>query len=394
MDATAKPLAGIKVVDFSAVYAGPICSRMLADCGADVIKIETIHGGDFMRGPSGTSRVFSHFNAGKRSVALDLNQPKAQDIAKRLLQSADVTIENFRPGVMKSFGLDYGSVKRAFPKIIYCSISGFGQTGPFAQRAAYAPIAHAASGFDYACMSSQGVREKRPPASGVMIADILTGSYAFGAIQTALIGRGTTGHGEFIDVTMMESMMSLIPRQIQDIQVHSNPRDGGFQPIRVKDGYVMICIVSDKNMRQLANAMMKPDLLVDERFASRTIRYKHMDELVAEIEAWSAPLTRLECETRLNESGVPCSVYNTVRELLTHPQIVQRQSFKQLEDEHGAYLIQNPPFQFTESRVTTADSVPALGEHTSAVLGGDLGYEDNEIARLIEQGVVFQAVCG
>ena len=242
----AKPLQGLKIADFSAVYAGPICARMLSDCGADVIKVEAIRGGDVMRGPTGNSRVFAHFNAGKRSIALDLTQPDAQQIAKQLIAQSDVLIENFRPGVMAKFGLGYDDLSEQFPSLVYCSISGFGQQGPFAQRAAYAPIAHAASGFDYAYLSSQGNVGGRPPDSGIMIADMLTGSYAFGAIQTALLGRMQSGRGDFVDVTMMESMMSLIPRQLQDAQLAKTPRDGGFRPIRVRDGYVMICIISKK----------------------------------------------------------------------------------------------------------------------------------------------------
>lgn len=386
----AKPLQGLKIADFSAVYAGPICARMLSDCGADVIKVEAIRGGDVMRGPTGNSRVFAHFNAGKRSIALDLTQPDAQQIAKQLIARSDVLIENFRPGVMAKFGLGYDDLSEQFPSLVYCSISGFGQQGPFAQRAAYAPIAHAASGFDYAYLSSQGNVGGRPPDSGIMIADMLTGSYAFGAIQTALLGRMQSGRGDFVDVTMMESMMSLIPRQLQDAQLAKTPRDGGFRPIRVSDGYVMICIISEKNMRSVAQAMNREDLIEDPRFAQRLQRYKNMDAFVAEIESWSETLTAEQCEAAMNNAGVPCSIYTATKDLFDHPQITERRAFKQMQDHDGPFKIQNPPFQFAGSDTATADSVPELGEHTLEVLTQFLGYDAAKAQQLCSSGVAHQ----
>ena len=386
----AKPLQGLKIADFSAVYAGPICARMLSDCGADVIKVEAIRGGDVMRGPTGNSRVFAHFNAGKRSIALDLTQPDAQQIAKHLIAQSDVLIENFRPGVMAKFGLGYDDLSEQFPSLVYCSISGFGQQGPFAQRAAYAPIAHAASGFDYAYLSSQGNVGGRPPDSGIMIADMLTGSYAFGAIQTALLGRMQSGSGDFVDVTMMESMMSLIPRQLQDAQLAKTPRDGGFRPIRVSDGYVMICIISEKNMRSVAQAMDREDLIEDPRFAQRLQRYKNMDAFVAEIESWSETLTAEQCEAVMNNAGVPCSIYTATKDLFDHPQITERGAFKQMQDHDGPFKIQNPPFQFAGSDTATADSVPELGEHTLEVLTQLLGYDAAKAQQLCSSGVAHQ----
>lgn len=385
-----RPLTGLKIADFSAVYAGPICARMLSDCGADVIKVETIQGGDVMRGPTGNSRVFAHFNAGKRSIALDLTQSAAQQVAQELIAQSDVLIENFRPGVMAKFGLGYDDLKARHPKLVYCSISGFGQQGPFAQRAAYAPIAHAASGFDHAFLSSQGNLDGRPPDSGIMIADMLTGSYAFGAVQTALLGRAQSGKGEYVDVTMMESMMSLIPRQLQDAQLAKTPRDGGFQPIRVRNGYVMICIISEKNMRSVAKAMGRDELIQDPRFAQRAQRYKNMDAFVAEIETWSEQLSAEECEEIMNNAGVPCSVYTSTKELFEHPQLALRGSFKQMADTNGSFKIQNPPFQFAGSETATSDSVPELGEHTIEVLTQLLGYDAVSANQLCNSGVARQ----
>jgi len=383
-----KPLSGLKVLDFSAVYAGPICARLLSDCGAEVIKIETPGTGDVTRGPRGTSRVFAHFNAGKRSIAIDLKQETGQSLAKNLISDADVVIENFRPGVMEQFGLDYTTIKNVRPDLIYCSISGFGQTGPYVQRAAYAPIAHAASGFDFAHTASQGEPDARPPIWGIMIADMLTGAYAFGAIQAALIGRGKSGRGEHIDVSMMESMMMLIPGQIQAAQLENPPAAGGFRPITVKDGFVMVCIVSQKNMRCLCEAMDRPDILADKRFL-RGERYKNMQAFIDEIESWSSSLSALECEKRLNESGVPCSIYNAPDDLFAHPQILARNSFTELEDDLGMFVIQNAPFQFSGSDISTASASPLLGEHTDELLREKLSLDEAEIGLLHKQEVVY-----
>ena len=385
----AKPLAGIKIIDFSAVVAGPICSRLLCDCGADVVKVESSKGGDMLRGPTGYSRVFANFNAGKKSIALDLKKHEAQSIARDLIKDADVVIENFRPGVMKRFNLDYESLREEYPGLVYCSISGFGQQGPFAQRSAYAPIAHAASGFDEAFMATQRDKNAPPPDSGIMFADILAGSYAFGAIQTALLGRVGSGRGEFIDVSMMESMMSLIPREIQAIQNNSTLRGGGFPPVKVRDGYVMICIISEKNMRELAEVIDRPDMLSDERFSTRLNRYRNIFEFVTQIEKWTKNLTAYECEQKLSEAGVPCSVYNTATDMLSHPQVTARGSFAQLEDDDGPFLIQNGPFQFTGVSTSTSSDVAALGQHSVDILQNDLGYATEKIDQLVKSGVVL-----
>lgn len=382
-----KPLTGLKVVDFSAVFAGPICTRFLSDCGADVIKVEAPRGGDVIRGPLGFSRVFAHFNSGKRSVAIDLGAPEGQRLAKALVSDADVVVENYRPGVMEKFGLDYHSLKADNPRLIYCSISGFGQVGPFVHRAAYAPIAHAASGFDIVHTRAQGDPDARPPVWGIMVADMLTGAYAYGAIQTALLGRERTGQGDYVDVTMMESMMMLIPGQIQNAQLENPLPSGGFPPIKVKDGYVMVCIVSEKNMRCLCEAIGRPDMLEDERFKPGQ-RFLNMDAFVENIEAWSIQWTAVECEQKLNEASVPCSIYNEPADLFTHPQAIARHSFTEMEDETSKFFIQNAPFQFASVDIKTPPQAPKLGADTDAVLHEKLGLSEQELAGLRDNQII------
>lgn len=383
-----KPLQGYKVIDFSAVFAGPICARMLLDCGADVIKIESPGTGDFTRGVDGLTRVYAHFNAGKRSIVIDLKHTEGRKLAHRLIAQADIVIENFRPGIMARFGLDYASLQQERPDLVYCSISGFGQSGPHVNRAAYAPIVHAASGFDSVHTQAQTGGKQRPPNWEIMIADILTGSYAFGAIQTALLGRERTGRGDHVDVSMMESMMSLIPAQIQAAQMAEPPAIGRFCPVQTSDGFVMICIVSDKTMENLCAAINRADLLKDPRFirGPRTANLKH---LATEIERWSSAMTSENCELALNNAEVPCSAYQHPSDLFAHPQVLDRKSFTTLQDDVlGDFLIQNTPFRFRNADITAAGWVAKLGEHTDAVLREQLGLAQPEIAALRAAGIV------
>ncbi|PCH61770.1 MAG: carnitine dehydratase [SAR86 cluster bacterium] len=385
---TKKQLTGYKVIDFTAVFAGPLCARYLLDCGADVIKIEVPKVGDLTRGVDGITRVFAHFNAGKRSIAIDLKKPKGQAIARNLIKDADIVIENFRPGIMAKFGLDYESLKKDQPGLIYCSISGFGQSGPMVNRAAYAPIVHAASGFDAVHTQAQNDEEGRPPNWEIMAADIVTGTYAFGAIQTALLGRERNGVGEHIDISMMESMMTLIPAHIQGVQMQEPAPIGRFHPVKASDGFFMLCAISDKNLQGLAAALQRPDLLSDPRFI-RGERSKHYDQLVLEVEKWSQARTAQECEDILNQAGVPCSTYQRPEDLFAHPQVLERGSFSSVHnDALGNFLIQNMPGKFASTETKAAGWVARLGEHTEEILAQRLRLPEAEIAELLSNGVV------
>lgn len=381
-------LEGFKVIDFSAVFAGPICSRYLSDSGAEVIKIETPVVGDLTRGVDGNTRVFAHFNAGKRSIAINLKSSEGQSLARQLIAQADVVIQNFRPGIMARFGLDYESFKAARPDLIYCSISGFGQSGPMVNRAAYAPIVHAASGFDAVHTDSQSDNEHRPPNWEIMVADILTGTFAFGAIQSALLGRERSGLGDHIDVSMMEAMMSLIPAHIQGAQMEEPAVIGRFHPAKTKDGFVTLCVVSDKNLQCLASALNRPDLLEDPRFV-RGPRSANFNLLVEEVEKWSASLSSEECETLLNKAGVPCSGYQRAEDLFSHPQVLERNSFTALSNELlGDFLVQNMPVKFSNVDSHASSWVAELGEHTDEVLQEKLNLDAHAISELRISGAV------
>lgn len=383
-----KPLAGFKVVDFSAVYAGPICARFLLDCGAEVIKIEPPGIGDITRGVDGMAPAFAHFNAGKRSVAIDLKLAQGQSLVRDLIRQADILIQNFRPGIMQKFGLDYDSLKQEQPDLVYCSISGFGQSGPWVDRAAFAPIVHAASGFDAVFAQGQDNKEKRPPNWEIMVADILTGSYAFGAVQTALLGRERTGQGEHLDVSMMDAMMTLIPAQLQAAQMEEPLPIGRFYPVKTSDGFVMVTPISNKIFHSLCELLQRPELLQDPRFVFGP-RTRHFRELAEEVEKWSAQLSTEECVSALNSAGVPCSAYAEPDELFAHPQVVERQSFSTVENDRlGRFLIQNMPIKFQHMDNSASPWVASLGEHSDEVLKTSLGLDTTTIAELRDQKVI------
>src|SRR4030088_2106981 len=220
-----KSSRGVRVLDFSTTIAGRHCTRMLADMGAEVIKIESVEGETMRTRPpvrDGFSTAFGQLNVGKKSLVLDLKSPKAIEIIRRLVAGADILVENFRPGVMRRLKLDYGSLRQLNPKLIYCSISGYGQTGPSAELPAYAPVIHAASGYEMAHLSYQPGRS-RPDYCGIYHADVLSGVYAFGAVAGALHQRHGNGKGQHIDVSMLESMLSLTLNELQWSQFEVTP---------------------------------------------------------------------------------------------------------------------------------------------------------------------------
>jgi crotonobetainyl-CoA:carnitine CoA-transferase CaiB-like acyl-CoA transferase len=378
-------LSGLRVLDFTTTIAGPHCTRLLADLGAEVIKIEA-PGGDMMRTRpplrNGASTSFGQLNAGKKSIALDLKSPAAVEAVRRLVATADIAVENFRPGVMRRFGLDYMALRPIKPDLVYCAISGYGQTGPSAELPAYAPVIHAASGYDLAHMAYQG-EVRRPDYCGIYIADVLTGAYAFGAIMAALHQRQATGEGQMIDVSMLESMLTLTLSEIQAAQFAvAPPGRPVFGPVATKDGYINLSIASERTFQNLAAASGHPHWLTDQRFAEYPNRRANWGELIDELERWSTNMTTAEVQAVFDRGGVPSSPYRNVKEAMADPQIAHRQSFTEVHDAGGTFLAINPPFQMTGATAAARPFVPALGEHTEALLA-EIGYTGAELAALV-----------
>src|SRR3954451_14772849 len=298
-----KGFAGLRVLDFSTTIAGPHCARMLADLGAEVIKIETAEGETMRTRPplrNGCSTAFGQLNVGKKSFVLDLKSPDGVEAVRRLVLSADILVENFRPGVMRRLKLDEVALRQLNPKLIYCSISGYGQTGPSAELPAYAPVIHAASGYDRAHMAYQPGRQ-RPDYCGIYHADILTGVYAYGAITSALYQRQQTGQGQHIDVSMLESMLSLTLTELQGAQFPIKPPQRPmFGPMETADGYVMVAIASEKTFQNLVTVAGRPDYVTDPLFCLYADRRDHWGDLMEGVETWSRRLTSQQCLTALN----------------------------------------------------------------------------------------------
>ncbi|MCA0248579.1 MAG: CoA transferase [Proteobacteria bacterium] len=386
MKESSRPLEGLRILDFSTTIAGPHCSRLLADMGADVIKVESPEG-DLMRSRpvqrDGASTMFGQLNAGKKSIVLDLKRPESIAAIKKLVAKVDILVENYRPGVMKRLGLDYPVLAAVNPKLIYCAISGYGQTGPGAGRPAYAPVIHAATGYDMAHLFYQQGRE-RPDNCGIFVADYASGAYAMGAILAALHQRHTTGKGQMVDISMFETLVGMLLGEVNraqfDFEMPSRPMYG---PIEAGDGYVMLATASERTFQDMATAAGRRDWLTDPRFEKYANRRMNWGLLIDELEQWSKKMTVKEVVAALEKHGVPCSPYLTVTEALQDPQVEHRGSLCTIEDSGGSYKSPAPPFRFSASALQSGPKVASLGADTESVLA-EAGLSASEIQVLLK----------
>ena len=377
------PLDGVRVLDFTNMLCGPYCTRLLADLGAEVIKVEPPAGDhNRHRRPvrNGHSSFFGHLNSGKKSIVLDLKSAAGRAAALALVTKSDVLVENWRPGVAARLGLGYDAVSCINARLIFCAISGFGQQGPSAQRPAFAPILHAASGYDLACVDYQGAQhDGRPLRSAAFVADVLGGLSAFGAIQTALFHRQQSGRGQFIDVALMDCMLNLMMNEVQEAQFPSNEPLRVYQPLETRDGFIVTAPTSQRNFEQLAAAVERKDWLTDPRYAKLAIREANWADFMGDIEAWTRTHTSEQCERILLEAGVPCSRYKTVAEAMADPQTQSRGVLSSVRDGAGEYQVPTVPFQMPGLNTQVRPHVPGLGEHTGAVLRDLLGYTQAQV---------------
>lgn len=384
-----QPLTGVRVVDFTAVVAGPWATRLLADCGAEVIKVEAVGDGDLLRfAPpvnDGMSRVYAHFNRGKKSISLDLKSAAGLEVARGLVRGADVVVENFRPGVMARFGLDYETVRKDNPRLVYCSVSGYGQDGPDAGKAAYAPVVHAASGFEHVMARSQG-EGGAPLKSGIMIADYVSGIYAFGAIQTALLHRERHGVGGHVDVTLMESMMSLLAIQFQEAQAEQPAKTRVFSPMATTDGHIIVPLVSPKGYHAIYGVIGRPEWRTDPDYASLAAIMRRQPQIEAVVAGWAATRATADCVAALSEAGVPCSAYAAPADLFDNTHLAQRGVFAPMSDAAGAFTVLNAPFRLSSADCAGPATVSRPGEDTAAVVRDALGLGEDAYRRLSESG--------
>jgi crotonobetainyl-CoA:carnitine CoA-transferase CaiB-like acyl-CoA transferase len=382
------PLEGVRVLDFSIMLAGPYCARLLADVGAEVIKIEPPEGDDMrLRTPvrDGHSAYFGQLNAGKKSLALDLKNAEAIALVHRLVAEADILVENFRPGVMDRLGLGYEALREINPRLIYCSISGYGQSGADAERAAYAMIVHAESGFDRSLMRYAGDRD-RPAAGAIFVADVLGGIFGYSAIQTALVQRSRTGKGQRIDVALMDCMLNLLVYELQEAQFPIRSSRPTYGPVRARDGDLLIAPVTARNFVALCEVTGQDELANDPRFNALPARGANWTAMMQVVEKWTGHHSVDECIAALDAAGVPCARYRDPGAALTDPHLVARGSFSSIADGAGEFVGVNAPWKMSDAETPIGRDIPSIGAHREEVLSRMLELSSDEIAALANMG--------
>ncbi|WP_371374218.1 CaiB/BaiF CoA transferase family protein [Sporomusa aerivorans] len=386
---------GLKVVDFTTNAAGPFATAMLADFGAEVIKIEKPQAGDDMRSfppaVDGTGVAFFWFNRGKKSIVLDMEDPKGQEVAKKLIAAADIVVESFKPGTMEKFGLGYKDVKEIKPSVIMCSVSAFGQTGPYRHKPGYDIVAQALSG----AMDLTGEPDGPPTRSGLVLADYVTGIHAYGAIITALYHRQRTGSGQHIDISLLDCMVSL-NGLIEPAGLGRKPTRTGnhhsllapFGLFQGTGGSVIIGAPNQKFWKSLCKVMGNEALADDPLCRTGADRIKNLKKLIFEIENWLKKFPNVDEPLALiDQAGIPCAKVNTTNDLLEDIQLQARDMIRELELPDGMSIpkikARGNPFKFSEA-TAVMKKPPALGQHLEEVLDG-LGYGKAEIAELKTQ---------
>ncbi|MBI3458352.1 MAG: CoA transferase [Candidatus Rokubacteria bacterium] len=398
--APARPLLeGFRVLDFSRVWAGPYCTMMLAELGADVLKIEHPEGGDETRRypPFFTeteSAYFASFNRGKRSIALDLKRPEGRAVAHRLAARVDVVVENFTAGVTARLGIDYGTLAAINPRIVYCSISAFGQTGPYRERKGYDPILQAMAGI----MSLTGEAGRPPVRVGIAIADLSGALFAAFSIVTALLAREQGGSGQHIDLALLDSQVALLAVKAAEYLHHGTlpQRWGAGDPHRVpsgayetRDGRYLVVIAGEQHWPAFCRALGRPDLIDDPR--SRTVRDRlaHREELEAIFVPIFRGRTAPEWQAILDEQDVPAGPVQDLHQVFTHPQVVAREVVKTYEHPRmGRVRAIDLPYRFSGAPPRVLLPPPALGQHTRAILADVAGLSAREIDELISSRAV------
>lgn len=376
-------LEGVVVLDFTCVISGPYCTRMMADLGAEVLKIEPPQGELLRAVPphrDGAGKLFSQLNAGKRCITLDLKKPAAIDVVKRLASTADVVVENFSPGVMQRLGIDYPVLSALNERLVMCSISGFGQTGPDAQRPAFAPVVQAWSGYDAVTLKYQPGIDK-PLNMGLPVADNVAALQAFGAINAALYYREKTGIGQYIDIAMFDALLGTMQKDFQ-LALEPQAHDRLYGPLETVDGYIFMMVISPRHFEDLADLIGQPELKTDERFSATVSRLRNYAELTAIAATWVSTKTTAEVVTLFSQRKIPVSSYREIAETLDDPQLHHRNMITEVVDAGGPLQVPNSPFLFSHTHAAIRPSVADIGEHNQAVLQNELGLDPDTLASL------------
>jgi crotonobetainyl-CoA:carnitine CoA-transferase CaiB-like acyl-CoA transferase len=399
-------LSGFRVLDLSRILAGPWASQMLADLGAEVIKVERPQQGDDTRAwgppympdrngePTTETAYFHGANRGKQSICIDMSVEQGQDLIRQLAKESDVLIENFKVGGLKKYGLDYDSLKLINPKLVYCSITGFGQTGPYAERAGYDFMIQAMGGL----MSVTGTPEGEPMKVGVALADVMTGLYAANAIQAALIHQLRAGEGQYIDLALLDVQVATLANQAMNYLAtgenperlgNANPNIVPYQAFQTDDGFIILAIGNDAQFGRFCTLANQPGLANDERYQKNSNRVKNRSTLIPVlIEIMQSKTTEWWLD-QLNQKGIPCGPINNLEQVFADPQVQHRGLQLELNHQQAgkAASVKNP-INLSATPLQYSQSAPMLGQHTRQVLKHVLKIDTVSIETLYEQQVI------
>ena len=405
-----KPLDGVRVLDLSRSLAGPWATQVLADFGADVIKVERPDGGDDTRGwgppwlhdvdglPTAESAYYLCANRGKRSVAIDFTGEQGQKLIREMAKHCDVLMENYKVGGLAKYGLDYASLKAINPKLVYCSITGYGQTGPYAKRAGYDAAIQAIGGLMSITGEPEGTPGGVPQKVGVAATDLMTGMYAVAAILAALRHAERHGEGQHIDLALLDTQVAWLANQASNYLVggvvpkrqgSSHPNIVPYQVMPTADGYFMLAVGNDSQFARFCDIIGEPELASDPRYTTNAARVANRDSLVPELEQRLATEPSAHWLTELERATVPCAPVNRIDQVFDDPQVQARGMRIELPHPTAGHVpgVANP-VRFSATPIEYGHAAPGLGEHTEAVLEELLGLDADELAALGESGVI------
>ncbi|MFP5511766.1 MAG: CaiB/BaiF CoA transferase family protein [Alphaproteobacteria bacterium] len=399
----AGPLSHIRVLELSRVLAGPWSAQTLADLGADVIKVERPGAGDDTRawGPpwaGDQSAYFLSTNRGKRSITIDFERPEGQELVRKLAAQADVVIENFKVGGLVKYGLDYESLKAVNPRLVYCSITGFGQTGPYRNRAGYDFMIQGMGGLMSITGQPDGEPGGGPVKVGVAVTDIFTGLYATIGIMGALAHRDRTGEGQHVDLALLDVQVAVLANQAMNCLVggkapqrlgNAHPNIVPYQAFATRDGHIILAVGNDGQFAKFCTVAGRPELAKDERYATNPARVANRRELVPLLEELIRTRDSHDWLSALEQVGVPCGPINDLAAVFEDPQVKARNIHQDLpHPTQGSVPTVASPIRYSGTPLVHDTAPPTLGQHTDAVLADQLGLSEADISALRDRGVI------